>query len=198
MIPLIPFYDLSYANQIVAAAQRRRVAVIANVDSGPSNRVDLVWKRFLVALAQSKAEIFGYVPLRRYIGNKGSPSTQAQVYSDVKLWGDLYGVKRFFFDDYGKVHPVLPAAAISVANAGVPMSSVCGTTVIWETVGYTASKPFATQKSAVIAMGERNFSSAMELARKRGVAYFYAVSAGDTWAAYDKLPRYFDAMIDEA
>lgn len=189
MIPIIPLYDLSYSSPVLAIAKKFPIAVIVNVDSGPAKELDPEWKNLIAALAKSKAKIFGYIPTRH--------RTQADIDRDVLGWAG-YGVKKtFFFDEYEESTLNLPNASTSIANPGTATTSVCGVTVVWETNGYLKSKPFSPAKSvaAVMALGEADFRKSVALAKARKVGYFWCTDLRDGPKVYDRLPKYFDALV---
>lgn len=193
---LIPLYDLSYAPQVIAALQRKRqpinAAVILNVDSGPGAKVDPSWLKVINTLRGLGVELFGYVDLK---DPHGKPRTLQQVGQDMADWL-MYGGVKHFYDDYykGAKIPVL-GILNAIANPGEDVASTCGYSMIWEAEGYLHSKPSNVKGQAVYALNEPNYRAAMDLAKSRGVSYFYATSSHDNPQAYDHLPPYFNEMI---
>lgn len=188
MIPLVPLYDLSYSARVCAAAMRQRIAVIVNVDSGPGRKLDPEWNVLIAALRKAKAYVFGYIATRR--------RTQAQVNADVKAWA-AYGVTSFFYDEYRASALRLAAASSSIANPGCPIASPCAYTIIWESNAYGFSRHFPTIGASVMALGYKDFTLALSLAKSRGISLFYATDLPDGPRVYDRLPSYFDQMLAE-
>ena len=196
---LVPMYDLRYANAIIAAAQKNRIAVILNIDSGPGEGRDSTWVHAISRLKSAKAELFGYVDLVRFKGGKSYSRSSSEIAEDCDVWWRIYGVNAYFYDDYrATTTKTLPNARSSIANPGYSMQTVCGTTMVWESESYLKSKPSHVQgKQAVFALGEDSYVDAYKLAKKRSVAYFYATDSGDNSKAYDDLPPYFAKLCRE-
>ncbi len=193
MTPLIPLYDLHYKDKVIAAAKRKHIAVIVNIDDGPGKKLDKDWLRVIKSLRQYDAEIFGYIDTVVWKGDKSSPSKLIQ--QDVSNWSLMYGVSRYFYDDWQKEQAIVNPS-FSIANPGCDMKTSCSFTMVWETKGYLKSKPSKVNGQVVFSMQDNNYIASAELARMRGVKYFYAVTAKDDWHAYDDLPKYFDQLID--
>jgi hypothetical protein len=202
---LIPLYDLSYFPQVLRAIQRRKqdgkVAVIANVDSGPGVKVDPAWTNALRQLRVLGVEVFGYVDLVLWDkdGNETGLLSGAKCDDQCLNWLSWYKVAQFFYDDYRTTttkHLTVPD--ICIANPGTNSLSICGFTVVHEAKNYLKSKVSLAKGQGVIAMGEKDYKPAMALARQRGVSYFYATDKSDSpgqWNAYDSLPSYFDQLV---
>jgi len=170
---LVPLYDLSYASQVVDASRSKKIGVI---------------------LKGNNAVLFGYIDMVTWQGDKSTQRPSSDIQDDASKWKSLYGVNQFFFDDWQR-NTSVPEAATSIANPGYDMKTTCKYTLVWETKGYLKSKPSSQGNQAVFAMKESDFKPALDLAKKRGVKWFYAVAADDTWQAYDKLPPYFEEMV---
>lgn len=191
---LVPLYDLSYANQVVDASRSKKIGIILNVVDGPGKSKDKGWDKVINSLKGNNAVLFGYIDMVTWQGDKSTQRPSSDIQDDADKWGSLYGINQFFFDDWQK-NTSVPESATSIANPGYDMKTTCRYTLVWETKGYLKSKPSSQNHQAVFAMKEADFRPALELAKKRGVEWFYAVAADDNWQAYDNLPPYFDEMV---
>jgi hypothetical protein len=199
MKALIPLYDLSYSARVLAAAKvhGKKMAIIVNVNDGPGDSVDSRWLDVISQLRRLGCELYGYVDMVKWVGKTSIPRDASAIRSDLKGW-EGYGMYRAFYDDWqnGRTLKTPPVLNGCIANPGCDDKTNCSVTLVWETEKYLSSPKHKTPGNvAVFAMGESDFAPALSKAKERGVAYFYAVAASDTWAAYDKLPPYFDKLI---
>ena len=199
MQPLVPLYDLSYADKIVTAAKSYKIGVIVNPNDGPGTKVDSAWKKVISTLsANHNVTLFGYVDMVTWnsSGSNSTPKSLATLSKERQDWRDYYGVLKYFLDDWGS-KMTRPFSEVCIANPGCDMKTPCDYTLVWETDNYLKSKAASVDggKSAVFSMHEKNYKDSLDLAKKRGIYWFYAVEAPDDWHAYDKLPSYFDDLI---
>lgn len=191
---LIPLYDLSYAPRVLKLATTRKISIILNVADGPGVTPDKLWQK-LIRQFPATTTPYAYVELVTWRGNKSTPRPLTDITRDCDRWKQIYGITRYFFDDY-QTHTEtrLPNAANSIANPGQPKATTCGITVAWETENYLKSKPSSIPTQAIFAMAQEDWRPAYNLATQRKIKLIFITPRPDNWHAYDKLPPYLEEI----
>lgn len=189
---LLPVYDLSL---VAKAATLTGSFFIPNVNSGPGKTRDPKW---FTAIRQLKnaGDVYGYVDLMLWKDDgfaEDRPKTKKEIDAECLKWAKFYDVTFFFFDDV--IPGTVKAGMVGdIYNFGtVPFYNTHSIEVIHEGVGYTKSKPFPSKNSAVMALGETNYQSALALAKTRKIQHIYITNKkGST--AYDTYPKYISDL----
>ncbi len=203
MMMIVPVYDLSYAEKVIAEAKKHPIAAILNVDDGPGRKLDKAWKTVSERLRNTGSEIYGYIDLK---DKHSQIKPVTDINFDAVVWAQRYNATRYFYDNWGIETVKPPITKNCIANPGYDLRTTMPATVIHERNNWIAAAQRIEIKAdgsiymrslgnrAVIAMNEHDLHKSIDWAAKLKMRYYYATERPDNLNAYDVLPSYFSEM----